>query len=387
MTEVPDDAPDEDAWLMAEDGLGGVETADAYLAYPEENDPYYDEDYSAHGAHAAADFANRRSPYICLHCLSSFISNNKLHAHLLLCKPHHIDASITHAFYTIDSSSENTHLPTISSTRPRTDLPPGEGYRSWKFASTIIGIQNANSQIVACLDTGCKMTIIDAALAKSLGVPIRTCKPVAVSGIGSKHISEGYIDLQLFLRGTDNIAKLDVEAHLVSDLKALLLIGMDVMGKEGFRLDFDAKTARISSCMGITVPIHIHAKPNHHHERAVYANEKVVIPPHSYAKIPVRCNEPLPPRGFIFEGRNPVVSFYTHLVDQSFPFVEAVNESQESYTISRRTRIGTLFESDETMAWRVSADVAELARSIPTGEPTYEPAISLARTESADYAI
>jgi hypothetical protein len=32
-----------------------------------------------------------------------------------------------------------------------------------------------------------------------------------------------------------------IEAHLVGNLKAKLLIGMDVMGHEAFRLDLDAK--------------------------------------------------------------------------------------------------------------------------------------------------
>ncbi|KAJ5248215.1 hypothetical protein N7524_012175 [Penicillium chrysogenum] len=58
-----------------------------------------------------------------------------------------------------------------------------------------------------------------------------------------------------------------IEAYLVDNLKANLLIGMDVMGHEGFRLDLDAKTLRISSCMNIEIPIVIHAKPHHAAQR------------------------------------------------------------------------------------------------------------------------
>lgn len=43
---------------------------------------------------------------------------------------------------------------------------------------------------------------------------------------------------------------------------AKLLIGMDVLRHEGFRLGLDAETIEIASCRGLTVPISTHAKPH-----------------------------------------------------------------------------------------------------------------------------
>jgi hypothetical protein len=65
------------------------------------------------------------------------------------------------------------------------------------------------------------------------------------------HLSSAFVSFDTFFRGADNAACIRIEAHLVENLKAKLLIGMDIMGHEGFRLDFDAKTLKIPSCMGM----------------------------------------------------------------------------------------------------------------------------------------
>ncbi|KAJ5255089.1 hypothetical protein N7505_010240 [Penicillium chrysogenum] len=71
------------------------------------------------------------------------------------------------------------------------------------------------------------------------------------------------VSFDTFFRGADNAACIRIEGHLVDNLKAKLLIGMDVMAHESFRLDFGAKTVKIPSCMGLTVSISTHAKPYH----------------------------------------------------------------------------------------------------------------------------
>lgn len=58
------------------------------------------------------------------------------------------------------------------------------------------------------------MSIIDAELAKSLNLPLEETKPIPVSGIGSKHVSTHYVNLDVYFRGSDNVAKLTMEAHL-----------------------------------------------------------------------------------------------------------------------------------------------------------------------------
>ncbi|KAJ5261633.1 hypothetical protein N7497_004097 [Penicillium chrysogenum] len=136
-------------------------------------------------------------------------------------------------------------------------------YKAWRSASTVVGLTSQQKLLVACLDTGCVMTIIDAELAKSLDLPLQKCTLVPVAGIGSRHLSSAFVSFDTFFRGPENAACIRIEAHLVENLKAKLLIGTDVMGHEGFRLDFDSKKVKIPSCMGLTVPNSMHAKRPH----------------------------------------------------------------------------------------------------------------------------
>ncbi|KAJ6054637.1 hypothetical protein N7444_003735 [Penicillium canescens] len=111
-----------------------------------------------------------------------------------------------------------------------------------------------------CLDSGCVITLIDSDLVKELRAQATPTKPILVHGIGSKHVSSSYVVIDTFYFGKDNTAQITIEAYVVDKLRAGLLIGMDVIGHEGFRIDTDNRTIRIASCIGITIPIDIQVK-------------------------------------------------------------------------------------------------------------------------------
>jgi hypothetical protein len=71
------------------------------------------------------------------------------------------------------------------------------------------------------------------------------------------------MNLLVFFPSQDNVAKIMVEVHLVDYLPAQLLLGVDAIGREGFRVDFETLTVRIASCIGFSFPVNIHAKPKH----------------------------------------------------------------------------------------------------------------------------
>ena len=63
-----------------------------------------------------------------------------------------------------DSADPDTlpqELPVLTSDRPRTSQP-GMAYKTWRYASAVVGLTTQQKLLVACLDTGCVMTIIDA---------------------------------------------------------------------------------------------------------------------------------------------------------------------------------------------------------------------------------
>jgi dUTPase len=358
----------------------------SYAEYPPEEDPqaywqappFPDDDDSQPCYNVVEDEAE--PTVTCLHCSTTFMSNNKLHAHLKDCAPKRTAAAVddeTVAYYVSPPAADSPdalpqELPVITSDRPRTSQP-GMAYKTWRYASTVVGLTNQQKLLVACLDTGCVMTIIDADLAKSLKLPLQKCTPVPVAGIGSRHLSSAFVSFDVYFRGADNAACVRVDAHLVENLKAKLLIGMDVMGHEGFRLDFDSKTVKIPSCMNLSVPISTHAKPHHAAQRAVYAAEHIVIPPRSIVRVPTRVQATLPEdRDYVFEGCHRHAAFYSHLVDANFAWVQAVNDTPEPVTVHRRDRIGTLYEADMPMACAVQPEVAELGRSPTDTAPAYE---------------
>lgn len=89
----------------------------------------------------------------------------------------------------------------------------------------------------------------------------------------------------------ENTAKLNIEAYLVDNLRANLLIGSDVAGLEGFRIDLEIKQIRIASCMGVTFLVVIHAKPNYKQYRDVYNVAAAKIPLYSNFRILIATEE------------------------------------------------------------------------------------------------
>ncbi|KAJ5120681.1 uncharacterized protein N7515_010069 [Penicillium bovifimosum] len=118
----------------------------------------------------------------CLRCGEGFTSNNKLHQHLLDCK---VSAAAAPDQETVANFAQTqANVPIVESDRKGHDRDLPLAFRSWKYASALVAIQDPHSAITVCLDSGCVMTLIDAALARSLQVPIVPNKPIAFKGIG-----------------------------------------------------------------------------------------------------------------------------------------------------------------------------------------------------------
>ena len=225
--------------------------------------------------------------------------------------------------------------------------------------------------VQVCLDSGCTATLIDASLAQRIPATRRGKLPLAVNGIGSKHISQDFICFNIFFRGfikgTTVTGMLTIEAHLVENLKPGLLIGMDVMASNGFELSFVKRKATIGACRNMEIPIEMHSKQSRISNIPVYSQKKLAIPPRSKAKIPVRIKKPemLPTdRDLLFEPREAdSYELYAHLVDANLSEVQVVNDSAQTVTIPRHTRLGILSDTDYTTAYRVSVYAEELART------------------------
>jgi hypothetical protein len=292
----------------------------------------------------------------CLHCQVAFPSGNKLHEHLLSCTP----AAAAPISQDAVANFADPSLQIFESTR-KSDYQPGYTFRSWRYATAPVALTDPDKIITCCLDSGCVMTLIDAKLAESLTCERRRVSPILVSGIGSRHMSSFYIRIPIFFKADNGRAKLTIEAHLVDNLKAQLLIGMDVLGPEGFTLDFSRCQASIGSCKDFTFPIAIAAKPNHVAARPVYADGTITIQPGQSAAIPVCVKTKLPTdREYIFDPAHTKLDMLAQITDTNFAQVDVFNSTSVPQRIRRKDRIGTLFEGDFTSAYAITPDAAAL---------------------------
>ncbi|RMJ21267.1 Integrase core domain-containing protein, partial [Aspergillus sp. HF37] len=296
----------------------------------------------------------------CLNCQAEFPSRNRLHSHLADCRPrteHETEKNIPHA-------------PIIES-RHRSEGRPPPTFRGWRCASATVSAGRLGNSRQICIDSGCSTTIIDSQFADTVDPIAQGKEHLSVVGIGpQKHDSHRYIRFHLYIPGLKDgryaTAKITIQAHVVDALRPGILLGMDVLGPEGFLLDFDNRFARIGSCDNITIPIQIQAKPQRFANVPVYAAKATIVPPRQKVDVPVSVRS-LPTdcenRDFLFSpGPTSPYDLYSSIVDAHFTHLRAVNDTARPVKISRRARLGVLDDAEFSQAYAVDANAAELAR-------------------------
>lgn len=218
----------------------------------------------------SADGANELSEaYTCLHCDDSFSSNNKLHKHLRTSHTNPVDSNVYHATALVPRVMEST----ISD-----NTEPGHGFRGWHYAAAQGSLAESGTPEEICLDSGCSSTLIDKAFLQR-HLPKETYTrdncPLTVRGIGDrKHVINQYVHIHVFIRGIFQnqivLLKFAIEANI-----------------------FNAK-AIARTCQNAAIPLRIRAKPHHTTPRPVYNKQRVVIPPFSQARLPIRVNKQVP---------------------------------------------------------------------------------------------
>ena len=341
----------------------------------------------------------------CLHCPAKFRSNNQLHRHLqqdhdlsdqeipknpspLSSHEAYSDTSIPIPKPSPDISSEALQAPMriISSTASDNAIP-GYGFRSWHYITAQCYVTDYAKATPVCLDTGCTMSLGDKQWLKSQNVlAIFTLpKPITVKGIGSStHACDTYARVDLHfpasIDGELVIAKCTREIHIVDYLKAGLLVGIDILGPEGFVLDPGNKTAYIRSCDNAQIDLTVTPRKKKQTPLNVCSSSAVTIPPHSHVRLKANTRKPLGTDGhYIFEPGNSRLTMYAHIVDSDFSFVVAANNSDSDITIPRHTFLGQVRATDDINYFQIDpADpvASLLAESKPNTPISTSPKIS-----------
>ena len=259
----------------------------------------------------------------------------------------------------------------IKSIAKTNDIDTGHAFRNYHYAMVIIKLTQKCVLENICLDTECSVSLIDRAWLKKClpDVIIRKiASPITVRRLRSaKHQTDKYMILSIYFPGksknnTDITAKTTPrEIHLIDELKAKMLMRINIMKSEEIDILTSRSTTSISS---YKVEIPVELKPKGRAMRQpIYARKAVDVSPHSQVLISVHFTESLPDsRDFLFEPEEEsYLSLYAHLVDSSLSAVLTRNNSNLAIKIPRNHRMRIIVEADFNSCYHASAaNVADL---------------------------
>ena len=248
---------------------------EAYQADQSENDGDNNADYYTSPDPQA--FFTSHTPEVvhsCRHCDETFASKNTLFKHLRseLEKPV--------KYITSDSSDEEiTSSAHKSDTTPELDTPqpalvaesvdeklqiiesiskltgkPDYGFRGYYYVTAAFKINDQDFPV--CIDTGCAMTLIDRKLFKDIILTVKPSlisSPISVRGLGeSVHKTKKYIHVIVDLKGKSKnksvTGRLIIEAHVVENLRANMLVDNNVIEPQRMRIDPANRELVIGAC-------------------------------------------------------------------------------------------------------------------------------------------
>ena len=198
---------------------------------------------------------------------------------------------------------------------------------------------------------------------------------VEVLGISlDKHRIDEYIITPIYIlgkakNGTIATGKLAPrEIHIVDNLRANILIGIDIITPKGIDILASKRVAYITSC-DIKAPIKVlSTRPLV--RRVVSAKKAIVIPPQSIGIVAIH-HLTLLERDFLFELCDTKLSIYAGLVDNDISLVLVKNESKKAIKVPRNMRLGEIREVEFNRYYYILSgqeDIAELATRRPQVE-------------------
>ena len=369
------------------------------LNEPNEDDGasnHHDDTVKAHFTLESVD----KPVHTCKRCKQTFESNNRLYIHIkddcLRKKPLFVPAAVTPTPIPVQKTEPKVlpkaPTPTVATNdsslvvrSTATDLGNTKGYafRGWRYATAKAKINLESDSFSACLDTGCTTSLIDRVFFHKQNpqtIVETMATPLEVRGIGSdSHLANQYTTMVIYFMGKDGriASTRKREVHLVDNLKANMLVGVDILAPEGIVIDPKRKTATIHSCDSIELELSIESRAVDRLRRAIFTSKRTVIPPHSRQVLPIQGSKKaklnLPAgRDFLFEpGPSKALSVFTHIVDHTMDSVFVQNDSDANVVIPQNARIGSVVEYEADGCFVVSPDYSELASKPPPEQPNW----------------
>lgn len=296
----------------------------------------------------------------CRLCNQTFPSNNLLHKHILECKK-----PITRLKASAAPEVEALSIQVIESTA--TDKPiPGRAFRGYRYATVKVSLIYQGTTYEFCFDTGCTMSLIDRAFLDQvikeggLKVEIKRTSPIKVRGLGTReHDVCEYAIIPMYVPNQDGTkaALIRREIHIVDNLSAKALIGIDIMKPEGIILDTNKDLVTIGSCDSLQVPLSMVAK-GPRTDAVVVSKAQYAVPAHSFMTVPIAMDASLPTdRDLVFEPEQlDALTLSAHVVDYNMSYIIVHNETNLPVTLSRRVRLDKMLKYEAEGYFSVQID-------------------------------
>lgn len=139
-------------------------------------------------------------------------------------------------------------------------------------------------------------------------------------------------------------AKISREVHIVDELRANMLLGMDILVPEGAVIDLTNNILTLSKSEGIHIPVLVSPKDPINVNQLVRIEKPTVIPPRSLAQVPIRLvgKQRLPARDFLFEPNR--IGVYAHSVGLEFHSFQIRNDYSQPLRLSKNEKLGHVVE-------------------------------------------
>ena len=243
-----------------------------------------------------------------------------------------------------------------------------EGYtfRGHRFVTAVVMFFLAGLGYELCFNTGCTMSLVDREyLLKTVpGISIKKmASPMTVRGFGTNtHDASEFVCLKSYLPSEDGqgVALIETEFHIVDNLTAKVLIGIDIIKPQGGILDVARSLMTISSCNDIKLPI-TSASHRPQTNATVLSNKRMTIPAHSNVGVPIsgpkhrRLGLPAD-RDFIFEPQKlDLPSVYAYVIDHKASEIFVRNDTDRAIQLPRRVKLGMISDYEAARCFQIDS--------------------------------
>ena len=233
------------------------------------------------------------------------------------------------------------------------------------------------SQMKTIADTECPMSLIDEKYLKNILSNLIINKMSASVNVrdidNALHECIIYVMLNIFLNDTSQTVstreQLHRKFHVIKNLKCKIFLKMNILNAKQMNIDLINKIIIIFICKNLVISIKIIFKSNIRIKKIVHSKKKIIISSKSVVKISTyfKKKKLSDNRDYLFEFNQTnfiaifekVESFYTHICDYNFSFVQIKNDLFISMILFKRVRLNTLTEYEKKNCYQIETKYHE----------------------------